>query len=187
MCCYLFIHSFSIFRTSMASRILTFVSCTLYLSFLIIITVVGFTSIIIGFVGLGLYISSSLNFNSYNSTLCFVIDHDYDTCHQQNEDLCFLIMWSVEYTVPNSDVSDRYIFSTITKTYDTPQKALNDLDSYKDNGTYTSYYHRTHFEDVKWEQPSSPTPYLIMMIVGFALTLIYFVVITSLTIYHRFR
>ena len=81
MCCYLFIHSFSIFRTSMASRILTFVSCTLYLSFLIIITVVGFTSIIIGFVGLGLYISSSLNFNSYNSTLCFVIDYDYDICH----------------------------------------------------------------------------------------------------------
>ena len=165
----------------MASRILTFVSCTLYFSFLVIFTMIGLTSVIIGFVGLGLYIPTLINSNAYEKNTCFIIDHEYDTCHRQNDLSCYSIMWSVEYTA-----SDSFIFSTITKIYETPKEALDILKDYKDKGNYTCYHHETQVTDVQWEEPSSPVPYLIMMIVGFSLTGIYLIVIGSIAI-HRYR
>jgi hypothetical protein len=67
---------------NMASRVLTCVSCTLYFSFLVAFTAVGLTAIIIGFVGLGLYIPTSIIYNSLQTNTCLIIDHEYDTCNQ---------------------------------------------------------------------------------------------------------
>lgn len=169
----------------MASRILTFVSCTLYFTLLVILTAIGLTSIIIGFVGLGLYIPTFINYHAYSSNSCLVIDHEYDTCHLR-DDICYSVMWSVEYGVSNRTYY-RYIFSTITQFYDTPQEALDKLKLYTDKQNYTCYYHKTDVLDVKWDRPSSPRPYLIMMIIGFTLTGTYFIVIGFITIYRCTR
>jgi len=169
----------------MASRILTVVSCTLYFSFLVILTAIGVTSIIIGFVGLGLYIPTLINYNAYSSNICYVVDHEYDTCHLTN-DICYTVMWSVEYPITNQ-TSEGYIFSSITETYNTPLVALDRLQTYIDGDNYTCYYQKINVLDVKWDKPSSPKPYLIMMIVGFTLTGIYFIVIILIAIYRCTR
>lgn len=169
----------------MASRILTCVSCTLYLTFLIILTAIGLTSIIVGFVGLGLYIPTLINYNSYSSNSCFVLDHEYDTCHLRN-DICYSVMWSVEYTISNR-TSQSYMFSTITQIYYSATEALDKLKTYKNNQNYTCYYHKKDSLDVQWNKPSSPRPYLIMMIIGFTLSGLYFIVIGFITVYRCTR
>jgi hypothetical protein len=169
----------------MASRILTIVSCTLYFVFLVILTAIGVTSIIIAFVGLGLYIPTLINYNTYSSNICYVIDHEYDTCHLTNS-ICYTVMWSVEYRITNQTF-ERYIFSTITETYNTPVVALNKLQIYEDGDNYTCYYNTINVLNVKWDKPTSPKPYLIMMIIGFTLTGIYFIVIILITIYRCTR
>jgi len=168
----------------MASRILTCVSCTLYFFCLITLTTIGLTSIIVGFVGLGLYIPTLINYNTYITNVCSVIDREYTICEQQNN-ICYSVMWSVEYLVLNQ-TSESYIFSTITETYNTAVKALKDFRTYKENNSYTCYYPKDYVSDVQWNEPSSPTPYLIMMIVGFTLTGLYFIAIGIITI-HRCR
>jgi hypothetical protein len=169
----------------MASRILTCVSCTLYFSFFVTITAIGLTAIVIGLIGLGIYVPTLINYNSYSKSTCYIIDHDYDTCRRQNDISCYSVMWSVEYIVSNYS-SERCIFSTITHTYKTSEEALEEVRIYKDNYNYTCYYHNIYMTDVKWDAPSSPTPYLIMMTVGFALTGIYSVIIGVIALY-RYR
>jgi hypothetical protein len=172
----------------MASRILTCVSCTLYLSFLVTLTITGLTSIIIGFIGLGLYIPTFINSKAYTANTCLILDHEYDTCRQQNDDSqppCYSITWSVEYTI-SSSTSEHYTFSSITKFYDSSIEALDELKTFTDQTNHTCYSHNTHNTDVQWEEPKSPKPYLIMMIVGFSLTAMYFIVIGLVALY-RYR
>jgi hypothetical protein len=95
-------------------------------------------------------------------------------------------MWSVEYRITNQTF-ERYIFSTITETYNTPVVALNKLQIYEDGDNYTCYYNTINVLNVKWDKPTSPKPYLIMMIIGFTLTGIYFIVIILITIYRCTR
>jgi hypothetical protein len=166
----------------MFSRISTVVSCILHFYFLVTITVIGLASIIIGFVGLGMYVPTLINYNSYNKNICYIMDHEYDICTRKNDVSCYSLMWYVEYTVTNQ-TSDRYMFSTITKFYETPVQALKDLRIYEDKNNYTCYYHQILLRNVQWDQPSSPRPYLIMMIIGFTLAGISFTVIGLITIY----
>jgi len=169
----------------MASRIVTCVSCTLYLCFLVTLTIIGLTSVTIGFIGLGLYVPTFINSKAYISNICSIIDHEYDTCRQQNDDSqipCFSIMWSVEYTISNSTYAT-YKFSTITELYDTSREALDALKIYKDRTNHTCYYHNIQNTNVQWDEPKSPKPYFIMMVVGFSLTGIYFIVIGFVALY----
>jgi hypothetical protein len=163
----------------MASRILTCVSCTLYFSFLVTLTAIGLISIVVGFIGLGLYIPTFINSKAYTSDTCSILDHDYDPCQQQNDTSdtsCYSVVWSVEYTILVS-TSERHKFSTITQNYDTSVEALDNLRIYKVQTNHTCYYLNAHTTDVQWDEPKSPRPYLIMMTVGFGLAAIYFIVI----------
>jgi len=166
----------------MASRILTFVSCTLYFCILCTLTVIGLTSIIIAFIGVGLYIPTLINYNAYSSNNCFVLSHIYDTCQQQSGGTCYSDTWSVQYIVSNR-TSQRYQFATITLSFGKATDALNKLKSYLDNNTYPCYYNNKDLMTVKWDAPTSPRPYLIMIIVGFGLSGIYFIVIGFISIY----
>jgi hypothetical protein len=169
----------------MGGRILTLFSCTLYFSILFILTAIGLTSIIIAFVGLGLYIPTSINYNTYINTTCSVLSHEYHVCHQQSG-LCYSVKWSVEYPVLNQ-TSESYLFSNIKQVYDTPIEALNILTIYQDGNNYTCYYNKEEVLTVKWSKPESPGPYLIMMIVGFTLTGIYFIVIGFIVVFRCVR
>ena len=165
----------------MASRILTCVSCILYFSF----PVIGLIAIVIGFIGLGLYIPIYINSTRYKINTCLIHNHEYDTCYQGKslfQDSCYSIKWSVEYIISNS-TSDRFIFSTITQIYRTSIEALDQLKIYKDKNAYTCYYHNIRTADVQWDRPISARPYLIMTIVGFSLTGIYLVVIGFIILY----
>jgi hypothetical protein len=166
----------------MASRILTCVSCTLYVCILSILTVIGLTAIVIALIGVGLYIPTLINYNSYISNSCFIISHTYGTCQQQNSVTCFSDMWSVRYSISNR-TSQHYLFATITLTFSKSTDALTKLKTYVDNNTYPCYYSSKDTTTVKWDSPTSPRPYLIMIIVGFSLSGIYFIVLAFIGIY----
>jgi len=167
----------------MASRILTCFQCTLPCSIVSTLVVIGLTSAVIGFVGLGLYIPTYINYNAYSENICFILNYEYNECQQENTDsqnTCYSIKWSVEYII-SDPVSDRYIFSTITEAYDTSMKALERLKNHRDKTDQTCYYHTVIIGNVQWDKPTSYSPYFIMMIVGFSLTGVYFMVIGILT------
>lgn len=166
----------------MTSRILTFVSCTIYFVVLCTLSIIGLTAIVIGIVGLGLYIPTVNYYNEYNENICTVLSHHYDICSQQKDLTCYSVEWSVEYNILNETL-DQYVFSTIKKTYKTPDDALNQLDYYQDKNNYTCYYDKINVLDVKWDRPTSPTPFLIMVIVGFVITGINSIIIGSVAIY----
>ncbi len=170
----------------MASRILTCVSCTLYVCIICTLTVIGLTAIVIAFIGIGLYIPTLINYNSYSSNNCFVISHTYGTCQQQSGATCFSDMWSVRYIISNR-TSQYYVFATITLTFSKSTDALAKLRSYVDNSTYPCYYNNRDKTTVKWDSPTSPRPYLIMIIVGFSLSGIYFIVLAFIGIYRSQR
>ncbi|CAF2518110.1 unnamed protein product [Rotaria sp. Silwood2] len=163
----------------MASRIVTFVSCTLYLFFLVIITIIGLASFIIGIIGVSRFISTHVAWTAHKHVTCLIVDVDYDSC----QDSCYYVMWSVVYHVSKFN---KYTFSTITQTYDTLDVALKKIAIYNVRTNHTCYYHKKQIVNVKWEKPSSPKPYLIMMIVGFSLTGIYIIIIAIVFIY-RYR
>jgi len=152
----------------MASRILTFVSCTLYLFILVNFTIIGFASFIVGSIGVGLYVPTFMTYKSYENTTCFIVDIECDTC----QDSCYYIMWSVEYYI-----SSQYTFSTITQTYDTSDEITEIISVYQIRSNHTCYYDKTKVVRVQWKEPSSPKPYLIMMAVGYSLTGIYLILI----------
>ena len=163
----------------MASRIRTFFSHTAYFTTVLILTVIGSAAIVIGFIGLGLYIPTLKNYESYAQSICTVIDHEYDNCAHGiyiSTTTCFSVMWSVQYTVSNS-ASDSYVFSTITQIYQQSVDALNRLNEYQDNTNYTCYYQKINLTNVQWDEPPLATPFLIMLIVGFSFASVYFVVI----------
>ena len=169
----------------MSSRILKMVSCTLCFSVVATLTVVGLTSIVIGFVGLGLYIPSYINYKVYTEDTCSILNHQYNECNQEtsgSQNTCYSITWSVEYLISDS-VSDRYIFSTITETYATSMKALERLKNYQDRYSYNCYYHIVNIATVQWNQPTSSIPYFVMMIVGFSLTGVVFIVVGIIIAY----
>jgi hypothetical protein len=156
----------------MSSRILTFVSCTLYFFLLLNFTIIGFASFILGSVGIGLFIPTLLNYESYQNNTCFIVDLEYDRC----QDSCYYVIWSVEYYILNSP-SSQYTFSTISQTFSTLNEAEKTVSVYSDRSNHTCYYDIKQIVRVQWNQPSSPEPYLIMMIVGFILTGIYLIFI----------
>ncbi|UJR30752.1 hypothetical protein I4U23_018272 [Adineta vaga] len=169
----------------MASRIGIFLSRTAYFTTVLILTVIGLTSIVIGFIGLGLYIPTSKNYQLYSKTICSILDHEYDNCEHGiyiSPTTCFSIMWSVEYIISNS-ASDRYVYSTITQIYEKSIEALDKLASYQDNTNHTCYYHQINVTNVQWEEPPLATPYLIMLIVGFSFASVYIFVIGIIIIY----
>ena len=161
----------------MASRILTFVSCTLYFFLLFTFTIIGFASFIIGSIGVGFFIPTSRIYNTYKTTTCLIVDVDYDTC----TDSCYYVMWSVEYYI-----SSQYTFSTIQKTFDTFNEITEIISIYEDQSNHTCYYDQNQNVRVQWNQPASPQPYLIMIIVGFSLTGIYLILI-GFFYYYRSR
>jgi len=163
----------------MASRILTFVSCTLYLFLLINFTIIGFASFIIGSVGVGLFVPKFITYQAYENSTCFIVDIEHDTC----QDSCYYIMWSVEYYITNI-TSSQYTFSTITQTYDTADVITDIISVYKVRSNHTCYYDKTQVLRVQWNEPSFPTPYLIMMTVGYSLTGIYLILIAIF--YYRY-
>lgn len=152
----------------MASRILTFFSCTCYLFILISITIIGLTSFITGSIGAGLFITFSINAKNYKNTTCFIVDVDYDRC----DDTCFDVLWSVKYRLRNSR-SGQYIFSTIIEKFDTLNEQSKNVAFYNERSNHTCYYDKTEVVRVQWEAPTSPQPFFIMMIVGFCVTGIY--------------
>jgi hypothetical protein len=81
-------------------------------------------------------------------------------------------MWSVEYYI-----SGQYTFSTITHTYDTFDEISEKAAIYKDRSNQTCYYDKKKFVRIQWNKPSSPKPYLIMVVVGFSFTGIYLIII----------
>ena len=166
----------------MTSRILTFVSCTIYFTVLCALSIIGLAAIVVGIIGLGLYIPTLNHYNEFKENTCLIITHQYDICSQGNDLTCYSVQWSVEYSIMN-ELSDRYIFSTIKKTYKTPDEALSQLDSYQDQNNYTCYYDKINTVDVKWEEPTSPTPFLIMTIVGFVITGMNSIILGSVAIY----
>jgi hypothetical protein len=165
----------------MASRIVSFVSCTLYFILLVNLTIIGFASLLVGCIGAGLFKSTSITYDHYKNTTCFIVDMEYDTC----ENSCYYVMWSVEYYISNS-TSSQYTFSAITQIHDTSKKILEKVAIYKDLTNHTCYYDKRHLVHVQWDKPSSPTPYLIMMIVGFICTGIYLIFI-GIFYYCRFH
>lgn len=168
-----------LYEYKMASRILTFVSCTLYFFLLLNITIIGFASLIVGSVGVGLFIPTLVTYDSYQNNTCLIVDIEYDTCG----DSCYYIMWSVEYYRLNQ-TSSQYTFSTITQTYNTLDEILQKFLIYKFRSNHTCYYDKTKIVRVQWDEPSSPKPYLIMMVMGFSLTGVYLILIT---IFYRYR
>lgn len=164
----------------MTSRILTFVSCTIYFAVLCTLFIIALTAIVVGIIGVGLYIPTVNHYNEYNENTCAVMAHQYDVCSQRNDLTCYSVQWSVEYVI---ETPDRYIFSTIKKTYKTPEAALNQLEYYQDKNNYTCYYDKIDTLDVKWDKPTSPTPFLIMTIVGFVITGINSIIIGTAAIY----
>lgn len=162
----------------MASRILTCVSCTLYLFLLISFTIIGFASLIVGAIGVGLYIPTSQTYNNYNNNTCFIVDVKYDACI----DSCYYITWSVEY-----HATRRYSFSTITQTYETLNEVSEQIAIYSDKSNHTCYYDLTQITRVQWTRPPSPTPYLIMLIIGFSLTGIYLILIAFFHCYRLYN
>lgn len=166
----------------MVCRVLTYVTCTSYFIILCIIFITGLTALVIGIIGLGLYIPTADYFNEYNENSCMILAHQYDLCNQQSATNCYSAQWSVEYDILNES-PDRYVFSTIKKKYETPEDALRQLDSYLDKNNYTCYYDKINVLDVKWDKPPSPTPYLIMVITGFVIAGINSIIIASVVIY----
>ena len=169
----------------MASRVVTFVSCTLYVTLLIGSTVIGLAPFVIGTIGLGLYIPTSIIYNSYKNNTCFILDLQYDSCnsvHHFFQDTCYSIMWSVEYYIVNS-TSNRYVFSTIKQAYPTLEEVFETILRYKERSRHICYYDKTRTADVQWNEPSSPRSYLIMIIIGFSLTGIYLIIVGSFYLY----
>ncbi|CAF0793162.1 unnamed protein product [Rotaria sp. Silwood1] len=163
----------------MASRILTLVSCTLYIFLLVTFTIIGVASLIVGVVGVGRYIPTKAAHRTHKNVTCLIVDVDYDSCQHS----CYYVMWSVEYRVAKSN---KYTFSTIIKKYGTLGEALAKMVNYNVRTNHTCYYNKKKIVHVQWEKPSSSKPYLIMMIVGFTLTGIYIIIITIVSVY-RFR
>lgn len=157
----------------MASRILTFVSCTLYFFLLLNFTIIGFASLIVGSVGVGLFIPTLITYDSYKMSTCLIVDIEFDSCGNS----CYYIMWSVEYYLLNQ-TSNQYIFSTLTETYDTIDDVSKKISSYKIRSNHTCYYDKRQIVQIQWNEPSSPQPYLIMMMVGFSLAVFYLILIT---------
>lgn len=166
----------------MASRIIACIACTLYFCLLISITIIGFGSMIVGAVGIGLYIPTSTTYDSYKNNTCAIIDVDYDSCI----DSCYYVMWSVKYRVSYGKTR-QYTFSTITKTYNTLNEVKKETDIYADNTNHTCYYDQSEVARVQWTRPSSPKPYLIMLIVGFSLTGIYLILIAIIFSYRIYN
>ncbi|CAF0810602.1 unnamed protein product [Rotaria sordida] len=164
----------------MASRILSFVSCTLYFFFLINFTIIGLTSFIIGVVGIGRFIPTHITYTTHKNTTCFIVDVDYDIC----QDSCYCVMWSIEYHISKSH---KYTFSTIIHIYETLDEALKKITIYNIRTNHTCYYDKTQHVNIRWEKPSSSKPYLIMMIVGFSLTGIYIIIIAVVSFYRSRR
>lgn len=171
--------------SEITSQILTLVSCTLYCSVVTIVTIIGLTSIVIGFIGLGLYIPTYTNYYIYSETTCLIIDHEYNECHQGDaaaQNTCYSIMWIVEYMIIDS-IPDCYVFSTITETYETSAEALGKLKNYQDKTSPTCYYNPSNTANVQWERPKSSRPFFIMMIVGFSLTGAFFIILGIIIAY----
>ena len=156
----------------MASRILTFFSCTCYLFLLSTITIIGFASFIVGSIGAGLFIPFTITSDNYRNTTCLIVDVDYDRC----EDACFDVLWSVKYRIRNPTFGQQ-VFSTIIEKFDTLAEQSNNVALYTDRSNHTCYYDKREFVRVQWEEPTSPRPFFIMMIVGFSLTGVYVICI----------
>lgn len=152
----------------MASRILTFVSCTVYVFLLLTFTIIGFASFIIGSIGTGLYIPTERTFNTFHNNTCQIVDIDYGPC----QDSCYFIMWSVEFYV-----SSQYVFSTIREKFETDSEMMDKVENYNLLMNRTCFYDETLHVRVQWNQPASSRPYFIMIIVGFSLTGIYLILI----------
>lgn len=152
-------------------------SCTFYHVFLVVSTVIAVIGAVIGCVGVGIYIPTNNQYQVYRSTLCSIVDHEYETCQDQmnaNQQLCYMIVWSVEYYVSGQTSLDP-MFATIKKKYSSASEALAKLNVYRDDTNHTCYYHYIRLTSVEWDLPTSPTPYLIMTIVGFSLVFVYII------------
>lgn len=158
----------------MASRLLSFVSCTLYFSIIISFTIIGFVSLIVGAVGLARFIPTYVTYNTYMKNLCFVIDSDYDI----GTDSYYTATWSVQYYASNG-TSDQSIYSTITQRYDSIDKTLEKIDYYCIGTRYTCYYDSHNLNQVQWDEPASPQPYFIMMVIGLGLNVSYIISIAT--------
>ena len=163
----------------MASRILTFFSCTCYLVLLVSLIIIGFASFIVGSIGVGLFIPFSITSNHYKNTTCFIVDVNSDRCDQS----CFDVLWSVEYFIRQGR-SSQYLFSTIMKKFDTSTEQTKKVALYTDRTNHTCYYDTREVLRVQWDPPTSPRPFLIMMIVGFSITAVYLI---SIAIFYRCR
>jgi hypothetical protein len=173
----------------MASRVVTFISCTLYVTLLIGSALIALAPFVVGTIGVGLYIPTSIIYDLYKNNTCFILDLQYDSCNSVNkffQDTCYSIMWSVEYYILNS-TSSLYVFTTITKTYPTLEQVLGKIIRYKERSHHICYYDKTHIANVQWNEPSSPTSYLIMIIIGFSLTGMYLIIFGSFYLYRSKR
>ncbi|CAF1309047.1 unnamed protein product [Adineta steineri] len=171
----------------MVSRFFSCVSSTVWFFTIAILTITGLTAIVIGLVGLGLYIPISMNYYEYTKSTCSIISHKYEDCQHGNTislNTCFSVMWSVEYILQNS-IPDRYIFSTITEIYTDSTVALEELRNYPVHTNHTCYYRTTNTANVQWLEPLSPIPYLVMLVVGFSLTGVYCIVISIIVLCRR--
>ena len=166
----------------MPCRVLTDVTCTLYFMILCTLFIMGLIALVIGIVGLGLYIPTANYSNEYEENSCLILAHQYDLCNQLSASNCYSAQWSVEYNILNQS-PDRYVFSTIKKKYKTPEDALNQLDAYLDKKYYTCYHDKVNVLDVKWDKPPSPIPYLIMVIIGFVIAGINSIIMASVVTY----
>lgn len=141
-------------------------------------------SAVIGCVGVGIFIPTNSQFEVFRSTMCSIVDHEYETCDDQgasNSGLCYIAIWSVEYKI-QGQTRDEPMFATITKKYKTPSEALTKLNVFKDDTNHTCYYHITRLTYVQWDEPASPRPYLIMMIVGYSFVFLYLVLMIFVVI-----
>lgn len=107
----------------MTSRILTFVSCTIYFIVLCTLSIIGLTAIVIGIIGLGLYIPTLNHHKEYYENTCAVRAHQYDVCSQRNDLTCYSVEWSVNYIISNQ-VPERYLFFTIKTSSAHPMDSL---------------------------------------------------------------
>jgi len=136
-------------------------------------------ALIIGFVGLGLYVTQLQDVKTYKQSDCTVIDQQIndrtcstDQCYGSSNGqtcstiyyTCYQPAWEVQYEAQGATQT-----STINsgQYYDFYSSAQDTVDDYQIGSEYTCYYDSTAVDNVSWTFPD-PLPYLIMLIVCFA-------------------